>query len=97
MPETIAEIELQASIQHHFKLPHNRARFLTDNMRKKEKRKKNLNRPSGSNGPRHQVGASLRNGPESGELKVQACILSQENRSASNQKRRKKEKKKKKN
>lgn len=32
----------------------------------------NLNRPSGSNGARHQAGASLRRGPEFGELRVQA-------------------------
>ena len=31
-----------------------------------------LNKPSGSNGPRHQSGAPLRGGPEAGELSVQA-------------------------
>lgn len=38
-------------------------------------RERNLNKPSGSYGARHQVGASSRKVPEPGELKVQACIV----------------------
>lgn len=34
-----------------------------------------LNKPSGSNGPWHHTGASSRNAPVAGELKVQACRL----------------------
>lgn len=33
---------------------------------------RDLNKPSGSNGARHQLGASLRKGPSPGELNVQA-------------------------
>jgi len=64
VPERIADMELAKN--------KNPLRNIYQMLLNTNFRDKYLNKPSGSNGARHQLGASSRNGPSLGELNVHA-------------------------